>query len=222
MIELENMNDLFKLISRNLRKDILCYAFGGNAMMHYGYKNATKDIDLIFDEKDAMEGFVRAIRLLGYKKESAPGLYPKEKNKPIMYTRGDERFDLFLKEVFQTRLSKSMIYRTFGRFDFSMKDNTLTVFVLSKEDIILMKSITQRERDFDDILTIVEHETNINWKLIVEEALWQADHGDGWVILDLEETLQRLKRYTLIKKEHFEMLYRRYSSSSTVHRKYRK
>ncbi len=210
MIDTESMNDLFKLISRHLTKDISCYAFGGNAMMYYGYKNATKDIDIIFEDEDSKDEFIRAIRLLGYEKKSLLKIYSpeliKEQNKPVMFSKGDERFDIFLKQVFQTKLSDDMKKRVYGRFDFVMKDNTLTVFVLGKQDIILMKSITQRERDFDDVRMIIEKEREIDWQAITDEAIWQAEHGDKWVILDLEETMQKLKEYTLIKKEFFDKL----------------
>ncbi|MBU2561559.1 MAG: hypothetical protein KKD17_04625 [Nanoarchaeota archaeon] len=212
MIQLESMNDLFKLISRSIRKDVKCYAFGGNGLMHYGFKESTKDIDLLFESEQDLEEFVRAIRLLGYEKGSLLKIYipelTKEKNKPVMYTRGDERFDLFINRIFQTRLSEKMKQRAEARLDFAAKDNTLTMMVLSKEDIILLKSITQREKDFDDILSVVEKRPNIDWKAIVEEAAWQAQHGDKWVIMDLESTMQRLKHITLIKKEFFDMLYK--------------
>jgi hypothetical protein len=212
MIELNDLNELFKLISRSVQKNLVCYAFGGNAMMHYGYKNATKDIDIIFDENPSREEFIRAIRILGYEKKSLLKIYSqellKEKNKPELYSRGDERFDIFFESIFQTKLSKAIKERAYARLDFAAKENTLTVFVLSKEDIILLKSVTQREKDFDDILTIVEREKEINWKVIVDEAVWQAKHGDKWAVVDLEQTFNRLKRHTLIKKEYFDVLYK--------------
>ena len=211
MITIEDMNELFKLISGHLRKDISCYAFGGNAMMYYGYKKATKDIDIVFKDKESRDEFIRAIKLLGYKKMSLLKIYLpeliKEENKPIMFTRDDERFDIFLKQVFQTRLSPGIKERIYGRFDFIQAENTLTVFCLGKHDILLMKAITKRAKDFDDIMMIVDKD-KIDWKLITEEAIWQAERGDKWVLLDLEETMQRLKRHTLIKKEFFDKLHR--------------
>lgn len=210
MIEIEDMDNLFKLISRHVKKDIACYAFGGNAMMHYGYKNATKDIDIIFEDEESRDEFIRAIRLLGYEKKSLLKIYVpellQEKNKPLMFSRGEERFDIFLKQVFQTRLSEKMKERVYGVLDYAATDNTIRVFILGKHDIILMKSITQRERDFEDILTIVNVD-EIDWGIIVDEAIWQAEHGDKWIILDLEETLKQLKKHTFIKKADLDRLY---------------
>lgn len=210
MINLQNMNELFELISKKIRRDITCYAFGGNAMMQYGYKDSTKDIDLLFEDEESREEFIRAITLLGYEKTPLKTIYSEEKqqekNKPLMFKTEHERFDLFLKEVFQTKLSKNIKERVYGKFDYVDK-NMLSVLVFSKEDIILMKSITDRAKDFEDIVTIVNKEKTIDWKQIVEEAVWQAKHGDTWVILDLEETMQRLKEHTLIRTEIFDLLH---------------
>ena len=210
MISLEDMTSLFKLISAYLKKDIKCYAFGGNAMMYYGYKGATKDVDIIFEDERSKSEFVSALKELGYSKTSLVTIYSekhqKDKNKPEIYTKGDERFYIFVRNIFLTKLSKAMTERTYGRFDFIMKENTLSVMVLSKEDIILLKSVTNREKDFDDILNIIEKENNINWGLIVDEAIWQGNQGDKRIILDLEETMQRLKEKILIKKEFFDRL----------------
>ena len=49
MIAYEDQMDLFRLVSRNIKRDLECYAFGGTAMMFYGYNDETKDIDLLFD-----------------------------------------------------------------------------------------------------------------------------------------------------------------------------
>jgi hypothetical protein len=213
MIQQEDQESLFRLISSYVKKDVVCYAFGGTAMMYYGYKTATKDIDLLFADEDDNNTFIEAINVLGYKRMSMVSVYvealTKEKRKPEMFTRGDERFDLFVKYVFQTIFRDEMRKRFFARHDYTMSKNTLSVFVLSKEDIIFLKSITQREKDFDDILTIVQKDNNINWDLIINEARWQSRHGDGWAIMDLEQTMQRLKNIIFLKKEYFDRLYRK-------------
>ena len=53
MINLEQQNELFKLIGEILKDKLECYVIGGSAMMYYGMKGNTKDIDLVFEhEKD--------------------------------------------------------------------------------------------------------------------------------------------------------------------------
>jgi len=51
MINTKDQEDLFRLITDYLQKDITCMAIGGTAMMFSGYKAATKDIDLALREK---------------------------------------------------------------------------------------------------------------------------------------------------------------------------
>ncbi len=87
MIDIDTQLDLFKLISRSISKDIIAYAFGGTAMMFYGYKTATKDIDLLFETKEEFNDFIKAIENLGYSKLHLKAAYSKEKQqqkgKPI-------------------------------------------------------------------------------------------------------------------------------------------
>lgn len=211
MITKDEQNALFQLIARNLKKDIMCYAFGGNAMMYYGYKGATKDIDILFESGKDKQVFVDAILSLSYQKMSLKTIYPerleKDKRKPEMYTRGDERFDLFVGNIFHTRLSKNMKERIWGRYDFPSGKYTLTLLVLGKEDILFLKSITHRDKDFEDIRIIVEKEKNLNWGAIIDEAIDQYIGGNDWAVLDLEETLKDLKKITFLKKEYFDRLY---------------
>jgi len=210
MIGIEDQESLLKLISRYLEQDVICWAFGGNAMMFYGYKKSTKDIDLVFESEEDREAFIKAIKLLGYEKQSPLRIYPEEKladkNRPLMFSKGNERFDLFVKKIFRTELSEDMKKRFYARHDFAEK-KSLIVYVLSKEDIILLKSITEREKDFDDILTICTTEKAISWNIIISEAISQHKKGDKWVLYDMEETMSKLKKYIFLKKEYFERIY---------------
>lgn len=209
MIDTQTQNDLFILIEKQLKTTTVAYAFGGTAMMYYGYKNTTKDIDLVFEDEKQRDLFVDAITSLGYRQNSPFGIYHqiklKSNNKPIMYTRGDERFDLFSKKIFKTTLTESMKKRFYARHDFG---ENLIIYVLSKEDLILLKSVTDREKDFDDIITIIQKEQNIDWNYIIDEAITQKKLGDSWIILDLEKTMQKLRKYTLLRKEYFDKLYK--------------
>src|SRR3989338_6687963 len=139
MINIEDQETLFKVISQKLKKDLTCYAFGGNAMMYYGYKNATKDVDILFETE--------------YKRISLSGIYSdlqvKDPHKPEMYMLKDERFDLFMGKIFRMYISKSMKERVWGKY-----------------------------------------------KL-----------GNEWVVLDMEEFLQKLKKQVYIKEEYFDRLY---------------
>jgi len=52
MINFDEQSDLFKLIGSSLGKKVECFVIGGSAMMFYGAKAETKDVDLVFMNKD--------------------------------------------------------------------------------------------------------------------------------------------------------------------------
>lgn len=210
MITHEDQINLFKLISRQIASNITCYAFGGTAMMFYGYKDETKDIDLLFEKEEDRQEFIKAIKSLGYEETSPMNIYiPKklrEKHKPLMYKRGDSRFDLFVKKIFRTRISEKMKEDLFAIHDFKEKNN-FKVKVLRKEHLVLLKSVTERDKDFEDIKNITTKEKNFDWQYLVEEAIWQHEQGDSWILLDIEKTMRELKEYVFIEQKYFKQIY---------------
>jgi hypothetical protein len=210
IISHEDQLQLFTLISKKMNKDITCYAFGGNAMMFYGYKGETKDIDLLFEKEDERKEFIRAIKLLGYKEHSPMKIYIEEKlrdkHRPLMFKRGDGRFDLFVKKIFKTLLSPRMKEDTFALHEFK-GTHTITVNVLRKEHLVMLKTVTERQNDFDDIKTIVTKEKNFDWQYLMDEVIWQYQHGDTWIVLDTEKMLKELQQYVFIGEKYMKQLY---------------
>ena len=206
MINIEDQESLFKLIADYLEKDITCIAIGGAAMMFHGYKTATKDIDLVFNNAADRGVFIKAIKSLGYSQKSMKLIYDEKmhqaKDKPLIYSRGEERFDLFVKSVFGIEVSFESIMQ---RHDYIGKKE-LIILTLSKELIILLKSATSRERDYEDIETIAKIEKNIGWNFIISEAI-RIKKDNPWILIDLEEKMQKLSRFIFIKKELFDKIY---------------
>jgi len=206
LINNEDQNNLFELIADYLKEDIACFAIGGTAMMFHGYKSATKDIDLVFHSEKDMSSFIAAIKELGYKERPISKIYSDKRssgqNKPKMFTRGEERFDLFKENVFSLKMPKE----TKGKFDFIGK-KTLTMFTPTPEWLIILKITTNRERDIDDILTICEKEKDISWDMIVDSIIKQATR---WLLMDLEENLKKISKNIFIKKRYFDKIYAAY------------
>ena len=210
MITHKDQLSLFQLMSNTIKKDVTCYAFGGTAMMFYGYKEETKDVDLLFELEEEREEFIRALHLLGYTETTSKLLYSLEKlqdkHKPLMFKREDSRFDLFVKQIFKTLLSEKIKQDIFAVHEFKGKA-TLTVKVVRKECIVLLKAVTDRDKDFEDILTIVQRDQHFDWQYLIDEVIWQYQHGDSWVLLDMEETLKELKQYIFIGEKYLKQLY---------------
>lgn len=208
MINTQDQESLFRLIADYLESDIECIAIGGTAMMFLGYKNTTKDIDLVFKNKEDRDVFIGAIERLGYTKASTKLVYKKNietKNKPIIYTRGEERFDIFIRDVFGFEIDFKSEHIT-QRHDFIGKKEFI-IYVLNKEHIVLLKSITNRDKDIEDIETIVTKEPLIDWNQIINLAIAQRKNK-SWILIDLEEKMQHLRKLVFIKKEYFDRIYK--------------
>ncbi|MBI2663991.1 hypothetical protein HYX10_01470 [Candidatus Woesearchaeota archaeon] len=209
MIAYEDQMELFKLISERITRDVGCWAFGGNAMMFYGYKDETKDIDLLFDAEGDRAEFINALEKLGFWESELRNIYVPEKlrdkHKPAMYARYDIRFDLFVKKVFKTIISPKMRADLYAIHEFKGK-HTFKVKVLRKEFIMLLKAVTERQNDFDDIRTIAEKEKRLNWQYLVDEAIWQHKHGDEWILPEIEKMLTELKRYVFVEGKYIKQV----------------
>ena len=125
MIGHDDQLKLFEVIAKNLTKDVECYAFGGTAMMFYGHKDETKDVDLLFVDILERKEFIRAIEKLGFRESSLSLIYVPEKirdpHRPLLFKNQDTRFDLFSKKIFKTVLSPTMKEDLFAVHEFRAK-----------------------------------------------------------------------------------------------------
>ncbi|MBU1203495.1 MAG: hypothetical protein KKG60_00305 [Nanoarchaeota archaeon] len=85
---------------------------------------------------------------------------------------------------------------------------------MSKEDIILFKAVTRRERDTEDIKDIIQAEKTIDWEYIVDEAIKQKNNNP-WILIDLEEVLQEIRKVTFIQDKYFQKIYKAQELSKT-------
>ncbi len=210
MITHEDQLNLFKLISKEINKDIECYAFGGTAMMFYGYKDETKDVDLFFGDADLRKEFIEAIKKLGLEETTPTKIYIPEKlrdkNRPLMFKRDDWRFDLFAKKIFHTVISPRMKEDIYAIQEFK-GNKILRIKVMRTEHIVQLKSVTERQNDFDDIRTIIEKDKNFNWQYLIDETIWQHRHGDSLALIDVEKMMRELKKYIFIEQKYFKQLH---------------
>lgn len=174
MITFDQQVKFFKLIGNTLKRRTECYVIGGSAMMFYGAKAETLDVDLVFLNKKDLDEVKEALISMGFEIKSSLikvfKRYETASNKPIMMVRKDERFDLFVKEIISSSMSESIIQRVKETHEF----NNLIVKVVSPEDIILLKCATEREKDRYDALSLMK-KYNINWDIIIKESIYQAE-----------------------------------------------
>jgi len=187
-------NELLK-VDKLLKREIDIYLIGGSAMSYYGYKDATKDVDVLFENQYDCADFFNAITELGY--ETSETYFPPviQMEATFFVYKGDDIWiDLFVENVMKKfDLSESIKNRAV-RTDLSTK--YLNVNCLDKNDIFLFKSVTPRERDESDLILLLT-KTEIDFKIIREEIISQSKKYK-----DLEQDFNK-KMKKLEEKGHY-------------------
>lgn len=193
MIGLEEQIKLFKLIGSELEKKVECLVIGGSAMMFYGLKSSTKDVDLVLINKSAYESTKKVLKKIGFseRKHIAEKGYERI---PALLERRDARFDLFYKKVIKFEISEGILERIKEIHEF---DNFIAKIV-SPEDIIVLKCATDREGDRIDARDIIE-KFDIRWDLILKEILWQTENTKRPLNIFLYDFLVELKNDFKVK-----------------------
>lgn len=194
MIDIKEQQNMFLRIAEKLPKKLEIYAIGGTAMMFLGLKDKTIDVDLVFSSVEDRKIFKETVKLLDFKDTSAEIVYGKRENAPEMVKLGEVRLDLFLFKIISSYFSVGMQKRALQIHEFMDK---LIIKVANPNDILVMKSVTSRDKDDEDIVSIIK-DNRVDWNNIIEEAKTQVSMGNEVAILSLGEKLERLSNKKLI------------------------
>ncbi len=165
-------------IGSSLDRRVSVYLIGGAAMSLMGLKDSTKDIDLVFTSTGDVEVFCGAAELSGF--HIAPDVsadYRALGAWVIMESEQGLRLDLFDRrvchglEIDEGMRGRSRPYKTYDK---------LAVYLMSPEDIVLFKGVTDREADLDDIRVLAE--MGIDWGVVEAECLSQQG-SDNWAYM---------------------------------------
>ena len=191
MISLNDQLELFKLIGRILKDKIECLVIGGSAMMFYGAKEATKDIDLVLMKESDFDTTREVIRELGFEERTVIKKFKHleiKKYEPAWMEGKNTRIDLFCKGVINIKISEAMLERVKEIHEF----HNLTIKVISPEDILFLKSAIERPRDKEDAMQLI-NKFNINWDIIIKESIKQTEIGHYLFAVFLFDFLEELK-----------------------------
>ena len=176
MINLQEQIDLFKnVIGSQLKNKVECIVIGGSAMMFYGAKNATKDVDLVFLKEKELIAVKEILYNSGFnERKNIKGIFREDEDagKPVMMDGKETRFDLFLNEVIGYKIHEKVIERIREVHEFG----NFIVKTASPEDILMMKGCTERERDRDDAAELVR-KFKIDWNIVINETAEQTKIG---------------------------------------------
>ena len=187
MIDIKQQEEMFIAIGNILPKKIFTYAIGGTAMMLLGIKDLTLDVDFVFDKKSDREELMGALRKLGAKESDVTLVYGLKNNTPLMLEFKDCRFDLFMNKIITSTFSDAMKERAQETHEFG----NLIIKVANPSDILIMKSVTSRAKDSNDIVAII-NKSHLDWNVVVEESQEQVKLGNETAIMGLGEKLEKL------------------------------
>lgn len=188
MINIQQQEELFIAVGKALEKKLEVYAIGGTAMMLRGIKDATLDVDLVFNNQSEREKLIFALKKIGAKESNSRIVYGIKPNTPYMLNLLESRFDLFLNKVITSTFSENMKSRAKQTHEFG---SNLIIKAADPHDIIIMKSATSRLKDIDDISSII-NKTPINWNVLIDEAEEQISLGNEKAVLSIGYTLEEL------------------------------
>jgi len=198
MINLNNQEALFNEIGRALLKKLIVFSIGGTAMMLQGLKGETLDIDLVFDKENDRKLFIETLEKMKFRKDDKRVIetYGLKKNTPVMLRleSGDFTFDLFLNKIISSVFSEGMKKRATQTHEFG---GNLVIKVADPTDILIMKSVTGRAKDNEDIISII-NDNKLNWDVVLDEAKEQVRLGNETAIIGLGEKLEKLINQNII------------------------
>lgn len=168
---IKKVHELFKKLGTRLERGTGACCFGGVNLMLTGLKEATKDVDLVVDDRRSFETLHQALLGLDYRPLGPRELGRGERRlgaSGIYIHESLPRVDLFTRRICGAfELTEGM--KLGSR---AMRFGRLEVIFLSLEAVFLLKSITEREGDLLDMEAIARH--GVDWKLL-EQIYWEEE-----------------------------------------------
>ena len=166
------VNGQLTVVAEKLAGKTTIYVAGGTAMAIEGLKEGTKDIDVVVESADDLTRLKKALTTLGYSKpnQSLEVAYQRMEAGAILENKDGFRWDVFERIVAgKFHLSPGMKKRARNH---ELSTEELLIRLLSMEDVFLMKCVTEREGDLEDMARIAQR--GVDWDTIVEECDWQS------------------------------------------------
>lgn len=170
------ITQLFQELDKEVKK-IKLFVIGGAVLLYYGIKPATKDIDLVVESREEFVEFERALKKMCFTIRLPSAQYHHMDINRI-FERQDFRIDLFHKTVCKGfSLSKDMIERA----EEIISLNNIKLFLCSNEDVFLFKTMTEREGDLEDCISLAKR--GLSWETVFKELNHQIEHSgkDIWI-----------------------------------------
>jgi hypothetical protein len=213
----EEVEEILRRLGERLEQPVQVLVIGGAAMLEYGLKDVTKDIDLVCRDAGGKARILKAAKRLGFevvgpeKRHARLGL-------DRVAVKGGHTLDIFAGRVSydfglsQTMWGRGGTTRTFGKAEMRYA---------AVEDIFILKMIASRPRDIEDCVALAS--TRMDYEAIyseieaqyakagtVEEKIWVTylEEGIGKLEEDYRLQVPIADRVSELADEYRERLYR--------------
>ncbi len=145
------------------------YLFGGGNMLLRGLKAATRDIDLLLEDRDSFQLVVKTLTALGFRPMAGEDVGREDRRlepSGVFVAEDYPRVDLFTRSV----LGKLVLTDSIRERAEERRFQKLIVKLLSLEDVFLFKSVTDRVGDLDDMAVIIRR-AKLDWRVLLKTYL---------------------------------------------------
>lgn len=153
-------------------------------------KAATKDIDLVVTDPDALRRIQSALGSLDFRDVQSPGdEYIAMGAQAVFENEDGCRIDVFVQQVAGTLVFSDGMRQRSEQF---LQTGNLTVDLVSPEDVFLFKSVAGRTDDVEDMSVLVQ--TGLDFETVQGEIRSQVELvGDELFVTDVNESLRELE-----------------------------
>jgi hypothetical protein len=220
----EEVEEILRGLAERLAEPVQVLVIGGAAMLEYGLKDVTKDIDLVCRDEAGKAGLLEAAKGLGFevvgpeKRHARLGL-------DRVAVKGGHTLDIFAGRIsYDFSLSETMWQR--GRKTRTIGKAEMRYAAL--EDIFILKLIANRPRDIEDCVALTS--ARMDYEAIyseieaqhakagtVEEKIWVTyiEEGIGKLEEDYQTQVPIADRVSELADGYRERLYQKLSSSQS-------
>lgn len=163
--------ELFREMGHQVPPQTEAYLLGGENMRIKGLKPQTKDCDLVVSDEKSFINIIEALKQMGYTSINKDRLSADDQRiaaSDILEHPTRSRIDIF-KHMLANKLalSKQMVRRAKVE-----EYGNLKLGIMSNEDVFLLKSVTLREGDIQDMARLAQS-SGFDWNIIWEEMVRQ-------------------------------------------------
>lgn len=198
--------DLFKEIGQNIASVTEVYLLGGENMRLKGLKARTKDCDLVVPDEKSFNHIVETLKKMGYTSINKFRLSADDQRvaaSDILEHPLRSRVDIFTRIVAR-KLALSDKMKKRAKMEAYDK---LKLGIMANEDVFLMKGVTLREGDIQDMARLAQS-PGFNWQVVWDEMERQEKDRFEKFSVVLLESLDYLYEQTGIRAPFYKRLER--------------